>query len=154
MEMIRRRSILVADDNHDLANSLSLLLTLVGYDVETVYNGHDAIRVAKSCTPDIVMLDIGLPGLNGFEVAEQLRSDERFKNILIIAASGYSPGMFRDRFEHAHFDHYFTKPVDLGTLLPIINNTARPWLAKASDDLPEAVEMWKEYFNRKDKRDY
>jgi CheY-like chemotaxis protein len=120
METLRRRLVLVADDNRDLADSLSLLLKLVGFDVETVHNGNDALSVARSRKPDVVLLDIGLPGLNGFEVAEKLRRDEAFKSVLMIAASGYAPGTVGNSFQHAQFDHYFTKPVDFSTLLPLL----------------------------------
>jgi CheY-like chemotaxis protein len=120
MDMLRRRLILVADDNKDAADSLSLLLKLVGFDVETVHDGYDALAVAKDTRPDVILLDIGLPGLDGFQVAEELRSDERFKFSLLIAASGYSPDMFRDRPDQRLFDRYFVKPLDFGTLLPLL----------------------------------
>jgi CheY-like chemotaxis protein len=123
MDNFRRRLVLVADDNKDAASSLSVLLKLVGFDVETVHDGHDAVAVARDTSPDVILLDIGLPGLDGFQVAERLRGDERFKHSLMIAASGYSPEMFRDRPEQWLFDRYFVKPVDFGTLLPFLDTT-------------------------------
>jgi DNA-binding response OmpR family regulator len=124
MNLFRRYFILIADDNQDLAVSLSILLKLVGFDVQTVHNGNDAMTVAGIRRPDVLLLDIGLPGLNGFEVAGQFRSNERLKTVLIIAISGYSADMFLGRADLAIFDHYLVKPVNFRTLLPLIRKTA------------------------------
>ena len=97
MNFLRQYFILIADDNQDLAISLSILLRLVGFDVQTVHNGNDAMTVARIRRPDVLLLDIGLPGLNGFEVAGQFRIDERLKTVLIIAISGYSADMLLER---------------------------------------------------------
>ncbi len=124
MSLFRRRFILIADDNQDLAMSLSILLKLVGFDVEVVHDGRDAVTVGKSRRPDVLLLDIGLPGLNGYQVARQFRSDERLKDTIIIAISGYSRNMFERLSKPGDFDHYLVKPVDFRTLLPLINKTA------------------------------
>jgi CheY-like chemotaxis protein len=124
MDFFRRRCILIADDNEDLSISLSILLKLLDFEVATVHNGPDALTVAKVHRPDILLLDIGLPGLNGYEVAGQFRSDEILKDVLIIAISGYSPDMYPERSQQGHFDHYFVKPVDFRVLLPLIGKTA------------------------------
>ena len=121
MDFFRRRFILIADDNQDLAISLSMLLKLVGFEVETVHTGGDAVTAAKHRRPDVLLLDIGLPGLDGYQVARQFRSDDELKDVFIIAISGYSPDMFRGRSTQADFDHYFTKPVDFKTLLSLIH---------------------------------
>ena len=97
MDLLRRRSILIADDNQDLAVSLSMLLKLVGFEVETVHTGGEAVTAAKLRRPDVLLLDIGLPGLDGYQVARQFRSDDNLKDVFIIAISGYSPDMFRER---------------------------------------------------------
>jgi DNA-binding response OmpR family regulator len=124
MNFLRQYFILIADDNRDLAISLSILLKLVGFDVQTVHNGNDAMTVARIRRPDVLLLDIGLPDLTGFEVAGQFRSDERLKTVLIIAISGYSADMLLGHAELAIFDHYLVKPVDFRTLLPLIRKTA------------------------------
>lgn len=124
MGLLRRRFILIADDNQDLALSLSILLKLIGFDVENVSNGHDAVTFASTRKPDVLLLDIGLPGLNGHQVAGLYRSDERLKDVLIIAISGYSPDMLPARPRPGVFDHYLVKPVDFRTLLPLISKTA------------------------------
>ena len=74
-----------------------MLLKLVGFDVETVHNGRDAVTAAKNRRPDILLLDIGLPGWDGYRVARKFRSDEQLKDVFIIAISGYSPDMFPER---------------------------------------------------------
>jgi DNA-binding response OmpR family regulator len=124
MDFFRRRFILIADDNHDLALTLSLLLKLFGFDVDTVHNGNDAVTAARTRRPDILLLDIGLPGLNGYEVAGQFRSDGKLKDVFIIAISAYSPDMLRGRYDQRIFDHYLVKPVDFKTLLPLLRNVA------------------------------
>ena len=125
MSLFRRRFILIADDNQDLALSLSILLKLVGFDVQAVHDGRDAVTVAKTRKPDVLLLDIGLPGLNGYQVAGQFRSDERLKDTIIIAISGYSRNMFERLSKPGDFDHYLVKPVDFSvTLLPLINKSA------------------------------
>ena len=97
MDTSRRRSILIVDDNQDLTLSLSILLKLAGYEVATAHNGYDALAVARERRPDIVLLDIGLPGLDGYEVARRFRCDERLKDVFIIAHSAYAPDMLPGR---------------------------------------------------------
>jgi DNA-binding response OmpR family regulator len=135
MNFFRRRFVLIADDNQDLADSLAILLKLVGFDVATVHNGSDAMSVAKSRAPDVLLVDIGLPGLNGYEVAGQFRDDETLKNVLIIAISGYSPDMVRGRWTKQHFDHYLVKPVEFRTLLPLIQQDGVAAFASAAESL-------------------
>ena len=121
MDFFRARFILIADDNRDLAISLSILLQLFGFEVDAVHDGRDAVNAAKNRRPDVLLLDIGLPGLNGYQVARHFRNDGQLKDVFIIAISGYSPDMFSGHFAQGDFDHYFTKPVDLETLLPLIS---------------------------------
>jgi CheY-like chemotaxis protein len=116
----RRLFILIADDNQDLTKSLSMLLKLVGFDVETVHDGRDALKAAQAHRPDAVLLDIGLPGMDGFQVAEQMRSDPRLSDICIIAISGYDPEMFQGRPRRAGFDHHLVKPVAFQTILSLL----------------------------------
>jgi CheY-like chemotaxis protein len=98
MEFVRQRFILIAEDNRDLAMSLSILLKLVGFEVETVHDGRDAVTVARTRKPDVLLLDIGLPGMDGYQVAAAFRSDAKLKDTFIIANSGYFP---RDVFRNA-----------------------------------------------------
>jgi two-component system, chemotaxis family, CheB/CheR fusion protein len=116
----RRPFILIADDNQDLAKGLSILLKLSGFDVETVHDGTAALKAALAHRPDVLLLDIGLPGMDGFQVAEHIRSDPFIKDILIIAISGYNKDIFQGRSQRAGFDHHLVKPADPQALLSLI----------------------------------
>ncbi len=120
----RRLSILIADDNRDLAKGLSILLKHGGCDVETVYNGRDAVAVARLHKPDVLLLDIGLPILDGYQVTEEFRGDAKLKDVVIIAISAYSPDMQPGHSGLEGFDHYLVKPVDIRTLLPLISKSS------------------------------
>ena len=124
MDFFRRRAILIADDHEDLSVSLAILLKLVGFDVETVHNGRDAVTSAMLRRPDVLLLDIGLPVLDGYQVAAEFRRNGNLKDVVIIAVSGYSPGMFLERTTEAAFDHYLVKPVEFRTLLSLISKSA------------------------------
>jgi CheY-like chemotaxis protein len=117
----RRLFILIADDNQDLATSLTLLLSLAGFEVEAVHDGRAALRAARARRPDVVLLDIGLPGMDGFQVAEQMRTDPVLRNVVIIAISGYGPHMFPGRAGPAGFDHHLVKPVEFQTLISLLD---------------------------------
>jgi CheY-like chemotaxis protein len=112
--------VLVVDDNRDTATSLAKLLRLLGHDVRVAYDGPSAIAVARSHRPEIVLLDIGLPGMNGYEVARQLRLEECCKEALIIAASGYGQEDDQRRSREAGFDHHLVKPVDFEALMTLL----------------------------------
>lgn len=120
----RRLFILIADDNQDLATTFSILFKLLGFDVEAVHDGRDALTAALNRRPDVLLLDVGLPGWDGYQVARRFRSDDALKDVLIIAVSGYTPDMFLARSTPGDFDHYLVKPVEFGTLLPLLYGTA------------------------------
>lgn len=106
------RRVLIVDDSVDGAESLSLLLSLVGHETKTVHNGKDVIPAAHAFRPEIIFLDIGLPGLNGYEVAALIRRDPLLKHTLIVALTGWGSESDRRRSQDAGFDHHLTKPVD------------------------------------------
>jgi CheY-like chemotaxis protein len=113
--------ILVIDDNEDAARSMAKLLRMLGHEVDLAYDGPSGIDAARSFRPDVVLLDIGMPGMNGYEVAARLRQEEGCRDALIIAASGYGQEEDRRRSREAGFDHHLVKPIDydlLNTLLP------------------------------------
>jgi CheY-like chemotaxis protein len=114
------RRILVVDDNVDTAIGMARLLRLEGHEVEIAHDGPAGLELAQSYLPQILILDIGLPGLNGYEVASTLREDERFHDSLFIAASGYGQEHDRERSRQAGFDHHSAKPIDLDALLELI----------------------------------
>jgi CheY-like chemotaxis protein len=108
--------ILVADDNSDLAESVAMLLRLEGHDVRIAHDGPAALELAKEFEPDAAMLDIGLPGLNGYELARELRARQNGRKLLLIAVTGYGQPEDRVRSRVAGFDSHLVKPLDPRTL--------------------------------------
>jgi PAS domain S-box-containing protein len=109
--------ILVVDDNRDAAQSLSLLLASDGHEVLQAYDGHTALETAVVERPQVVLLDIGLPGMDGYEVARALRQHPVLKMTRLIALSGYGREIDREQARTAGFNAYLTKPVDFDALL-------------------------------------
>jgi PAS domain S-box-containing protein len=108
--------ILVVDDNQDAANSLAMLLRMKGHDVRTAYDGLEAIDAALSHKPEIVLLDVGLPRLNGFDVARRLRESEDLRKVILVALTGWGHDEDRRRSKEAGFDHHMVKPADPAAL--------------------------------------
>jgi two-component system CheB/CheR fusion protein len=108
--------ILVVDDNQDSAESLATLLALKGHHVRTAFDGPGALDAAGEFRPGVLLLDIGLPGMNGYEVAEKLREQARFQDVALIAVTGWGQEKDRRRSEAAGFRHHLVKPVDLAEL--------------------------------------
>ena len=106
------RRILVADDNADAAESLAQVLRMMGNEVRTVADGIEVIEQAPGFDPDIVMLDIGMPRLNGYEACRRLREQEGGGELVIIAVTGWGQDEDRARSREAGFDLHLTKPVD------------------------------------------
>jgi CheY-like chemotaxis protein len=101
--------ILIVDDNKDGADSLALLLKMWGYEVRTVYNPADALQEAQTFRPECIVSDIGMPGMSGYHLAEQLRRDEAFRRTPLIALTAFSDVL---RMKAAGFDHYLVKPAN------------------------------------------
>ncbi len=113
----RSLHVLVVEDNVDAADSLSMLLRLYGHDVMVARSGLTALEMASAWRPDVVLLDIGLPEMDGYEVAKCLRERANFKNVLICALTGYTPSEAdRQRQQETGFDHYYVKPVSIDKL--------------------------------------
>jgi PAS domain S-box-containing protein len=115
-----RHRVLVVDDNRDSADSLATLLRLVGNDVRTAYDGRQALEVAAQYRPEMVLLDIGLPVMNGYEVARQLRTEPAYGHPVLTALTGYSSEEDRRRSLAAGFDHHMVKPVDFAALQEVL----------------------------------
>ena len=111
--------ILVVDDNRDTAVSGALMLRTLGHEVKTAFDGPTALEMARSFKPQALLLDIGLPGMTGYEVAQKLR-EEGFQEQTIVAVSGYGQPEDRRRSREAGFDHHLVKPVDRDTLLAVL----------------------------------
>jgi CheY-like chemotaxis protein len=111
-----RRRVLVADDNKDAADSLAILLRMEGYDVAVVYDGGQAVAAIDSFRPEVAVLDIGMPELDGYEVANRIRQGPAAESISLIAVTGWGQALDKARASAAGFNHHFTKPVELEQL--------------------------------------
>jgi len=112
--------VLVVDDSVDTAESLAMLLGLEGYETRTAHDGIAALAAARDFHPDMVLLDIGLPGADGYTVAERIRHDECLHDVVLIAMTGYGQPEARERSREAGFDHHLVKPVDVGELKSVL----------------------------------
>jgi PAS domain S-box-containing protein len=106
------RRVLIADDNHDAADALAMLLGALGHDVRVVYGGQSALTLAAKFRPDVALLDIGMPDLDGYEVARRLRAEPWGGGIYLAAITGWGQDEDLDRARRAGFNRHFTKPVD------------------------------------------
>jgi signal transduction histidine kinase/CheY-like chemotaxis protein len=106
------RRVLVVDDNRDSAESLALLLRLEGHLVETAHSGEAALDAAARLQPDAILLDLGMPGLNGYDVCERIRAEVWGRSVLMVAQTGWGQAQDRARTEEAGFDAHLTKPID------------------------------------------
>jgi PAS domain S-box-containing protein len=111
--------ILIVDDNQDAARAISLLLRSYGHDTSVAFAGQAALEAATSLKPDVALLDIGLPGMDGFQLARRLK--ELSPRIYLVALSGYGQSEDRERSRQAGFDEHFLKPADLDELLEAVN---------------------------------
>mgnify|MGYP002714285488 CR=1 FL=1 len=116
--------ILVVDDNRDAADSLCQLLAARGAETEAVYGGRAALERLDRLQPHAIVLDIGMPDMDGYEVAQRIRHDGRAEGAQIIALSGWGQSADRQRSRACGFDHHLTKPADLGSLLGILSHRA------------------------------
>ena len=117
---------LVVDDNVDAANTAAWILRLKKHDVSTVHDGLAALQAVQTFRPDVVVLDLGLPKLDGFEVARRLRSNPETRDILLVAVSGYGQEEHRRRSSEAGFDHHLVKPVNFEALLHAMADAMPP----------------------------
>ncbi|MEJ6023289.1 hybrid sensor histidine kinase/response regulator [Ramlibacter sp. PS4R-6] len=124
--------ILVVDDLAASAETLMTLLEMEGFEVKTAHEGMSALRIAEDFRPDVVLLDIGLPGMNGFEVANRLRSQPQSRDALLIALTGYGEAESRSRSVQAGFDFHMVKPADVNLLLTMLSDPAKMRRAEAA----------------------
>jgi signal transduction histidine kinase len=115
------RRVLIVDDNVDAAQSLAMLLRILGQDVRTAHNGRSALEAARASMPEIAILDIGLPGMDGHELARRLRDEPGGDAVLIIALTGWGQDVDRRRSFEAGFDYHMTKPADPEALRKLLS---------------------------------
>lgn len=118
-------TVLIADDNEDAAEALSEFLRIAGHHVTTVHNGHDALRTAVALRPDAILLDIGMPALNGYEVARALRATPGMQETVLVALTGWGTDDDRSRATAAGFDHHLTKPTSAADIIKVLETARR-----------------------------
>lgn len=120
----RTLNILIVDDNADAADMLSMYLGSVGHQLHVAYEGHRGLALAKEAAPDVLLLDIGLPDIDGYQLAQRFRALPQTAHATLIALTGYGQDSDRERSIAAGFDHHLTKPVDVAALLRLLTNRA------------------------------
>jgi two-component system CheB/CheR fusion protein len=115
--------ILVIEDNLDQVHTLALLLKEMGHSVDYAINGYVALDVARRFKPDYVLLDLGLPGVTGFEICAQIRQDPELQSAKIIATTAYTQPEYQARAKTVGFDGYLTKPLDPKALYELFGDT-------------------------------
>jgi len=113
--------VLVVDDNRDAAQSMSMLLSTLGHEVRTGFDGPGVEALAREFRPDVILLDIGLPHMDGLAVAANLRSQSEFARVTLVAVTGYGQDSDRDRSAEAGFDHHLVKPANIEALQEILS---------------------------------
>ena len=108
--------ILVVDDNHDSALSLAMMLSIMGHETRTAHDGESAVATAESFLPDVVLLDIGLPKLNGYEVAQRIRGNTWGQSMFLIAVTGWGQEEDRQRSSEVGLNVHMVKPVEPAAL--------------------------------------
>jgi two-component system, sensor histidine kinase len=120
---MHKTRVLVVDDNVDAAETLGEAIRMFGHEVEVVHDGDSALDAARRFLPEIVFLDIGLPGMDGYEVARKLRASWAPDTMLVlVAVTGFGQGSDRIRSRDAGFDHHLVKPVDLETVVSVLGH--------------------------------
>jgi CheY-like chemotaxis protein len=117
----RKHHVLIVDDNRDAASSLALLLELDGHRTIVAHDGPAALEAAEQHRPDVVLLDIGLPGMSGYEVGRRIRHEPWGRTLTIIALTGWGQAEDRRRSREAGFDAHLVKPVDPPTLISLLD---------------------------------
>jgi two-component system, OmpR family, response regulator len=145
--------VLVVDDNEDAADSLGLLLRLWGHEARVAYDGAEALEAARAFRPDCLFLDIALPGMDGYQLARQLREEPALARAKLVALSAYSNDEHVARVKEAGFDHQLIKPADpseVEGLLKMLSEVralareTRDLIGEARDDLKEVRQEIKE----------
>jgi len=119
---LRGRKVLVVDDNVDAAKSLAVMLKLMGNEAKTAHDGLEAIEVAATCRPDLILLDIGMPRLNGHETAKRIRQQPWGKDVVLVALTGWGQDEDRHKSNDAGFDAHLVKPIEPATLEKLLSN--------------------------------
>ncbi|MCY7319415.1 MAG: response regulator, partial [Ramlibacter sp.] len=117
--------VLVVDDNIDAADTLAALLEMSGHAIRVANEGYQAIEMAQDFRPQVVFLDIGLPGMNGYEIARRLRQMPVMEGAVLVALTGWGTREDRERSSQAGFDHHLTKPADINAVESLLSALSR-----------------------------
>ncbi|WP_354677698.1 hybrid sensor histidine kinase/response regulator [Cupriavidus plantarum] len=120
----RIQKVLIVDDNRDAADSLSVLLQMSGHVVQVAYDGAAALQRVMSFTPDVALLDLAMPDMDGFELMDRLRGSERLNNTRFLALTGFGQPDIKDQTAHARFTGHLVKPIDIDMLLQILEGAS------------------------------
>jgi CheY-like chemotaxis protein len=122
---LEKKRILVVDDNENCAKTMGWMLELMfGHEVQVAYNGASAIAIAKSFIPDLILLDIGMPGMNGYEICQAMRQEPSLKNAMIVAQTGWGQKEHHERSKDAGFNSHIVKPVTPDVLQEVLSSLA------------------------------
>lgn len=116
------RRVVVIDDDRDVADSLAMLLELLGCDVKTAYSGTAGVSLVTDFAPSVVFLDLGMPDINGFETARRIRAEPAGQQTLLIALTGWGQDADKRRTREAGFDRHLVKPADISALEEILTS--------------------------------
>jgi len=119
-EFVTKHRVLIVDDLRDSADSLAMLLNVMGHDVHTAYDGEEGVSAAAELKPDVVLLDIGMPKMNGYDACRFIRQQTWGKEMFLVALTGWGQEEDRRRTVEAGFDDHIVKPVDLAELLTLL----------------------------------
>jgi CheY-like chemotaxis protein len=136
---MKRLSVLIADDNADAANTFAMMLRLMKYDVESVYDGQQAVEAVARIQPDVAFLDIGMPNMNGYEAARAIRLLPRERPLTLVAVTGWGQDDDRRSSREAGFDHHLVKPVDPTMLKNFLASLSSHPDASSNDAVPADV---------------
>jgi len=132
--------VLIIDDNRDAAESLHALLTDYGFSCASALDGPSGLQAVASFAPDAVLLDLGLPGVDGYEVARQIRSRPGGESHMLIAVTGYGEQRDYEQSAQAGFDAHMVKPVDPDQLLAVLRRIRQPAMAAIAQRQPAIVD--------------
>jgi CheY-like chemotaxis protein/anti-sigma regulatory factor (Ser/Thr protein kinase) len=136
------RRVLIIEDNSDVAETTAAMLSMVGHTLCCARDGAQGLQLAQEFEPEIVLLDVGLPRLDGYQVARHLRQLPQMRNALLIALTGYGMPADRQRGREAGFDHHLLKPADPGELMTLIDSWAPPAAEEAQLDERRAATLY------------
>jgi CheY-like chemotaxis protein len=137
---VLKRRVLIADDNLAALETLSLMIELLGYEVRRARDGAEAVALAETFRPDTVLMDLGMPNVNGYEAARRMREQPWGRRLLLIATTGWGQEEDRRRSREAGFDHHLVKPIDTEVLRDLLDLSERD-LPPSRNRLPSAANV-------------